>query len=228
MMSKNVILLAISTLIVNFCIAQTKSLSAFNSIHTSGNVQVTLVKSDENKVEYTITKGRESDLIIDVEGQNLNVKIKTFKSFINRSETKANVTIYYKNLSAIDCSAGSSVSSKETITSDAFAIETSSGSKCSVSIKSKDISASSSSGSSLNINGSSNNATFDASSGARISASEFQTTNATADASSGASIKLFASKKLTADASSGGSIQYKGKPESLNVDTSALGSISSF
>lgn len=208
--------------------AQSKSLSSFTSISTSGSVQVELVKGDSPRAEYSIVKGNAEDLFIEVKGQELTVKIKSKNSMWNRSETKAKVTVYYQTLSGIDCSAGSSLKADAEIVSSSMAIESSSGANCSVKVKSTDVNIDCSSGSKVSVSGSASAVNLDASSGARIDAVALVASDAVADVSSGASISLYASKKLNADASSGGSIKYKGNPEKTNIHSGVSGSVKSF
>jgi len=208
--------------------AQTKNLQPFTAISTSGSVQVELVKGSSPKAEYTILKGDADDLVIEVKGDELKVKIKSNSSFWKSSQTKAKVTVYYQNLSSIDCSAGSSLTSESELTSNAMDIETSNGASCRVIIKADDVQIDASSGATLSISGSCGTVNYDASSGASIHGESLLATNAMADVSSGANIKLHADKKLRADASSGGSIRYKGNPEKTDVHSSVSGSIKSY
>lgn len=208
--------------------AQTKSLAPFHTIKTATGIQVELVKGESPKAEYTILKGSAEDLFIEVENGELSVKYKSKNGKWNRTNTKAKVTIYYTSLSSIACSSGSSLSSEEAIVTDKMEIEASSGSKCNIKLESTNILVSCSSGSSITLEGSGGAAKYSASSGSKISASNFQVNSADANVSSGANVSLNASKNLKADASSGGSIKYRGKPENININSGMSGSISSF
>jgi len=228
-MSKHLVSIFFSMCLITFVNAQSKSLSEFSSISTSGSVQVELVKGSSPKAEYTIIKGNEDDLFIDVKNNELIVKIKSKNTMWNRSETKAKVTVYYSGtLKGIDCSAGSSLKSESEITTSEMEIEVSSGANCSIILKSDDVNVSASSGAKVSVNGTGTNVIYDASSGSKIDAVNFIASKADADVSSGASISLHATKKLKADASSGGSIKYKGNPESTNIDSGMSGSIRSY
>lgn len=57
-------------------IAQTRSISDFDAIKTSGNVNVKLVKADSPSIEYKMIAGNENDLITEVKNNTLTVKIK--------------------------------------------------------------------------------------------------------------------------------------------------------
>jgi Putative auto-transporter adhesin, head GIN domain len=224
----------ISRLFISFCmflavnglVAQSKNLPSFTSLSTGGNVQVTLIKSNTTKADYTILKGSESDLLIEVVGNELKVKT---KSKWNGSSTKAKVDVYYSTLSNVNCAAGSSVYSADVLNNDVMSINTSSGASCNLKVESETLDVKSSSGASIELSGNTQNVNYSASSGSSINAAMLKANIAEADVSSGANIKLYAIKKLKGDASSGGSIKYKGKPESVNLDSGRSGgSIKSF
>ncbi len=213
-------------LVVNVLVGQTINLPPFTSLSTGGNVQVTLIKSNTTKAEYTILKGSESDLLIEVVDNELKVKT---KSKWNGSSTKAKVDVYYSTLSSVNCAAGSSVYSADVLNKDALSINTSSGASCNLKVENETLAVKSSSGASIELSGNTQNVSYSASSGSSINAAMLKANIAEADVSSGANIKLYAIKKLKGDASSGGSIKYKGKPESVNLDSGRSGgSIKSF
>jgi hypothetical protein len=208
--------------------SQSKSLFEFTSVATSGNIQVDLKKGNVLKAEYKILAGREEDLYIEVTDGILEIKIKSQKNgMTNASETKAKVTVYYDEIYSLDCSAGSSITAENEIIADNMHIDSGSGAKCSVKLKSKTVTAKALSGSKINLSGTASNVRYVASSGGRITASELIAVAADADVSSGGDISLHAGKKLKADASSGGIIKYKGNPESTNFNSGMSGSIKS-
>jgi hypothetical protein len=213
-------------LVVSVLVGQTINLAPFTSLSTGGNVQVTLIKSNTTKADYTILKGSESDLLIEVAGNELKVKT---KSKWNGSSTKAKVDVYYSTLSSINCAAGSSVYSADVLNNNVMSINTSSGASCNLKVENETLAVKSSSGASMELSGNAQNVSYSASSGSSINAAMLKANIADADVSSGANIKLYAVKKLKGDASSGGSIKYKGKPESVNLDSGRSGgSIKSF
>jgi uncharacterized ferredoxin-like protein len=222
----------LSFLLVGFIsvlsIGQSKTLSAFTSIATSGSVSVELIKGSAPKAEYTILKGNEEDLFIEVKNGELSVKIKSKNKKWNNSGTKASVKIYYQSLTKIDCSAGSSISAYSEIDATSMEIEASSGSSCQIKINTKDLKVDASSGTSVTVSGTSKVAGYDASSGAKINAAANESEIVDADVSSGASISAHATKSITADASSGGSIKYKGNPERKNINAGMSGSVNTF
>jgi len=204
--------------------AQSKSVSNFSKLKTSGSVKVDLVHSSENKVDYKMISGSEDDLKIAVDGSTLVVKIKN-KLLRMGKEAKAKVTVYYTDLDEISTSAGSSVYSEEVINSTRLDLNASSGSSLKVRMDANRSDVDASSGATINVKGTCANGSFDASSGSSIHASNLECDTVDADASSGATIKVHANKSISADASSGGSIKYSGNPSSKDIDASISGSI---
>lgn len=204
---------------------QTRKVNNFSTLSTSGGVKVELIKSNEEKLEFTMQKGDASDLITEVKEGTLKIKIKKHWGFGN---ARASIKLYYKNLNAIHASAGSSINSKETINADKLILSCSSGASIQANVMSNHADIDASSGASISIYGSvKETAKIDASSGSNIQATDLIIKSITADVSSGANITCHPIEKLNADASSGGSISYKGSPSGLNVisDKSSGGSI---
>ena len=56
--------------------AQSRNVDSFNSIEISGSVSVELIQSNDERVEYKITKGDEKNLVIMNKGNSLIVKTK--------------------------------------------------------------------------------------------------------------------------------------------------------
>lgn len=207
--------------------AQSKTLGEFDRIAASGNVSVMLSKGSP-RAEYRILKGEESGLTIEVRGGELTVKTESNYKFWKKDHTKAEVTVYYDKLQGLDCSAGARITAEQSIVSDRFDLEASSGSECELSLETTGLNADASSGGKITLTGKSNEAVFDASSGAAIEAYDLVTVKSLADVSSGAKITIHVTKELKADASSGGSIRYKGNPTRTDLHSSVAGSIKSY
>ena len=89
-------------------IAQSKKVSSFNSVEISGSISAELIASDEERVEYEITKGDEKNLVIKTVKNNLIVK--TNNSWTSGEQTSARVKIYYKSIDDLEVSSGCTVS----------------------------------------------------------------------------------------------------------------------
>lgn len=202
-------------------------LDTFNSLKIAGPVNISLVKSEEYKAEFSMTKGRKEDLVIEVINSVLSVRIKAPEnSKWNRPVSSANVTIYYIDLHSITCSSGSKITANETIVANNFKINCSKNAICRLNITCKQLDISAQHGSTIYLNGETVDLSVNISSNAAFSSPQFVANNAAIDASSNASVSLTIVKKLDAKASSNAVIRYKGSPETKAISANSGGIIS--
>ena len=198
------------------------NLGEFLELSASGNVEVSLIPSSSNKVVYTMIKGNKEDLIIELKNKKLNISIANNK-FMGRSNAKAKVSLYFKELNNISTSAGSDVDSEGNFTSKNLTLSSSSGSNLKVDVTADIVSLSSSSGASMSLAGESTKSVMKVSSGASVSSQNFKTQELIASASSGGNISAEVSQSITATSSSGGSISYSGNPKVQKINKSTSG-----
>ncbi len=198
-----------------------RNLHDFAALTISGDIKAELIQSSVPKVEIKMIKGVESDLATEVASGELKVKIKN--NSWGRNGAKAEVKIYFVHLQEIDASAGSSVTTKETLRAENLTVEASSGASIRLNVEGAKMDVGASSGSSINLAGSCNRGKFDSSSGARINASACVIKNVEADASSGSNIEVWVSESIDADSSSGGRVKYKGEPKSKKLSSNMSG-----
>jgi hypothetical protein len=206
---------------------QSKKLEPFTAIRVAAGVKVELYPSDTHKADYTIHKGSEEDLVIEVNNDILTVKIQSKKGKYNRNNTSATVKVYAKEIRSVDCSSGSSLRSDNVWKSPEMRIEVSSGANCRIGIDTENARAESSSGASLTLYGNAGEISMEASSGAKIDGLSLTARSVNADVSSGAGISIHVTESIKADASSGGTIKYKGNPDKKNIHTGMSGVVKS-
>lgn len=212
-------------LISNTISGQSRTISNFSSIKVSTNVSVKLVHASSPKIEYKMIKGSEDDLITEVSGSQLIVKIQSKRSGWSSKKSQAKVIVYYTDLTDISVAAGASILSDGTIRCSSMDIDVSSGASADIEVTTSDVDAEASSGATLRIKGTTDKADFDASSGSSIKAVDLVADHVKVDASSGASVAVQANKTINADASSGASIKYTGEAENKNIDQGWSGQI---
>jgi len=205
--------------------AQTQVTEPFSKIKVSGNIKAELIPSASHKVEYTILEGDPSDLVIDVLGDQLEIRFKNVRFWEYFRHAKAKVKIYYTQLERLDCNAGSKIVAVDKICSKRLYVDVSSGASCDVVFDGEEIIVDASSGAEIRLQGVASSIAFDVSSGAELDAFELITQRASGDASSGAQAKVYCSESLDADASSGGEVKFRGKPASVNKQSSSGGSV---
>jgi hypothetical protein len=205
--------------------AQTKQVGPFSKVHVSGNLKVELIHSTTPKVEYTILEGDPDQFVVEVFGEELEIKFKNTRFWEYFTSTKAKVKVYYTSLSRIDCAAGSSLVSVGTIEASSMDVEVSSGAHCELSLHCQEARVDISSGAEVILSGKAKRFIFDASSGAELDGFDFPVMYASGDASSGAVVKVHCTDTLDADVSSGGTVRYRGNPCSVKKHTSSGGEV---
>jgi hypothetical protein len=158
-------------------------------------------------------------------GDQLEIRFKNARFWEYFRHAKAKVKIYYTQLERLDCNAGSKIVAVDKICSKRLYVDVSSGASCDLAFEGEEISVDGSSGAEVRLQGSASSITFDVSSGAELEAFDLKTQRAAGDASSGAQAKIYCIETLDADASSGGEVRFRGKPGTINKQSSSGGSI---
>lgn len=203
---------------------QTRDVGDFHAVKASTGLNVTLVKSNATKVEFTMKKGNAKDLITKVKEGVLYVKTKSGSGFWGNN-TEANVIVYFTNLDKVSVSSGCTLKSEDVIEADDMDIKVSSGATAKLEIDAKSVDVDVSSGATLKLKGEATKGKFEASSGSTLNASRLETEVAVAEANSGASVSLHVNDSIDAEAGSGGSISYTGNVKNKKIDSGWSGSI---
>ena len=218
-----------------------RSLSDFTTVSSSQSIRVTLKKGNEPKVEVSTT-GKLKDVITDVKGGDLKIKMAPNKIYRN---VEVDVIVYFQELDGLNASSSSRMMSEDLIeasnieisgTSSArmdlnvkasnIEVGGSSSARISLSAQAENIEAQVSSSCRFTLDGSAENFEAQVSSSGRIDASEFSCENADLAASSSGKLELNVQEKLIAKASSSGKITYGGKPSIVDVDSGSGGKVS--
>ena len=208
------------------CVSQqteTRSLSAFRSVKVSQAIDAYLKKGDKESVRVEVKDGKVSDVVTEVEGSSLRIKMRDGRGFWNRADVKVYVT--YVNMDKISASSASSVFSEGPIKTDRLEINVSSAANVEVTVYANSVSVDTSSAGEVILEGKSENLEIEASSAGDVDTYKLESEVAVARSSSGADIKLSVSKELKAHASSGADIRYRGNPAKTNTESSSGGSV---
>ncbi|MEM9547422.1 MAG: head GIN domain-containing protein [Bacteroidota bacterium] len=204
-------------------IGQSRNVDNFHAVSISSGITAKLVKSNSPKVEYTIKKGSDEDLITKVKNGVLYVKTKSKMGWGN--SVQVDVTVHYTNLDDIEVSSGCTVKSEGTITSNSLDIEVGSGSTAHFEIEADEVDADVSSGSTLKLKGKASKGDFEAASGSTLNADHLIIDDADVEASSGSSVFIHVNNRLDASAASGSAIYYTGDVKIKNIDAGWSGSV---
>ena len=206
----------------NVVIKDRKLNTNFTAIKVSSGLDLYITQGDENSLTVEADENLHDIILTEVE--NGRLRIYTKKGIWRAKARKIHVTV--KNLEELEASSGSDVYSENTILTNTFKVNVSSGADVKIKVNAESVNSTTSSGSDLKIMGTTENHTANASSGSSIDAYNLTSKNVTVNVNSGADINIFASENLNANANSGGDIDYRGNPKVLNKKSSSGGSIS--
>jgi hypothetical protein len=203
--------------------SETRTLSSFKGIKVSQAIDAYLKKGDKESARVEVTGGSPSDVVTEVEGSSLRIKMRDNRNFWSKVHVKVYVT--YVNLERISASSASSVFSDGVIKTDHIDIGASSAANVEVSLDANSVMIDTSSAGEVVVEGKSSKLEVEASSAGDVDAYKLECETVVAKVSSGGEAKLSVSKDLDAQASSGGDIRYRGNPARTNTHSSSGGSV---
>jgi hypothetical protein len=205
---------------------QNRPVDSFSAIKVSAGIDLYLEPGTREKVEVVGEQRDMDEIITEVKNGTLHVYRKGKFGFNFNFHNNVEVFVTATTLNGLDASSGSEVKSTGTFRGSECRISASSGSEVSLNLEYDKLMADSSSGSEIHLQGKTGKLSVSVSSGSEIKAYELTAGVVQADASSGGEACVNAVSELHANASSGGDINYKGKPQVLDVDKSSGGSVS--
>ena len=201
---------------------EVRNLKPFESIHAYKGINVVLEEGDTARVRVMIENGELSDVLTDVEGHTLKIRMQT-KIY---KDVAVTAVVTYKKLVEIVASTGAEVTGDETLTGDKIKLKCNTGSSIRLNVETNSIDLDASEGSNMTISGSTQILNTRASAGSNIEAGDLVSEDAYAKSSSGASILIHVNNTLEANATLGGSVVFSGKPENTDFKTSLGGNVS--
>lgn len=216
---KNLLLLIL--FIVQFSFAQiTKSLGDFNKVTAFDQMEVLLIESSENKIILNGNGSEEVELI----NKNGELKIRMPLTKL-LSGDNVSVTLYFKNIDAIEANEGSRISSQAVFKAIAFDIIAKEGSQIKLNLDVDKLTVRSSNGSNVNVSGKAKNQDAITNSGGELDAEDLITTQTTITANAGGEANIYATDFVDAKTRAGGNIKIYGKPKQINKKTVLGGTI---
>ncbi|TRW22169.1 DUF2807 domain-containing protein [Flavobacterium zepuense] len=217
---KKVILIAFLG-VSQFIAAQvTKNLGDFSTVRVFDKINVTLVKSTENKI---VLRGEGSN-DVEVVTKNNDLKIRMKLTKILQGEN-IDATVYYKSVDVVEASEGAYVGSSDTFKSTAFEVNAKEGSTIKLNFEVQKLKSKAASGGILELTGSADNHAATVTSGGILKAKSLETKQTTVGITAGGEADVYASDFVDAKTTAGGTIDVFGSPKQVNQKTSAGGKI---
>lgn len=232
-MKHSVVILVFSTLFTIQTVAQSNL--RFDEFEAFGPFEVTLIKSNNQRIEIDSNGMDETDIIVENRGDRLSVRIKNkrYLDALDDSDWDTDrirtifVKVYYSELEEVKAQAGAVVRSAQKLKTDDLLVSASMGARIDLEVEVDELEAESSMGSEVYLTGSATDAEISASMGAFVRAGMLKCENAEARANMGAEVQVYASKFFDASASFGGIVNYSGSAPRQNTSTMFGGIVNS-
>ncbi len=190
----------------------TKNVDDFSELKVFNKIQVSLVKSDENKVVISGIKRRDVNLI--QKNQLLKISM-SLDNIWDNNDTK--VVVYYKKLTKIDVNEGSQVESEEVIQSSSLDLRAQEGGIIRFPVEADFIYAKAVTGGLIELKGDAKEQEVAINSGGHYYGSTLVTQETQVKISAGGTAEVHAKKYMKANTNAGGTIRVYGKPRELDT-----------
>ena len=197
-----------------------RTLGDFTKVTSFDKLDVLLIKSTENRITIN---GNEAE---SVETVNKNGELKIRMPF---SQTMGgediSVTLYYKNIEAVEANEGSRISSSETFKTTIFDIIAKEGAEVKINLDVDKLNVKGTSGAIINVTGTAKNQDLLINSGSIFNAKSLETEQTTITVNAGGEAEIYATNLVDAKVRAGGNITIYGKPKQINQKVVAGGTI---
>lgn len=197
-----------------------RALGDFTKVTSFDKIDVLLIKSNENKI---IINGDEAER---VETINKNGELKIRMPFSKTMQgDDISVTLYYKNIEAVEANEGSRIASNETFKATIFEIIAKEGAEIKINLDVDKLNAKGTSGAIITLNGKAKTQDLLINSGAVFNAKSLETEQTTITVNAGGESEIYATNLVDAKVRAGGNITIYGKPKQINQKVIAGGTI---
>ena len=197
-----------------------KNVGDFTKVTSFDQIDVYLVKSNENKVVIDGKEANEVELV----NKSGELKIRMPLEKILGGD-HISVTVYFNNLSAVEANEGSRIACGDKIKATSFEIKAKEGSQIRLTLEVGKLNVRVANGSTINLEGSADNQDVLVNSGGIFEAKNFKTNQTVIALNAGGEADIYATDLVEAKVRAGGDITIYGKPKQINQTVIAGGSI---
>ncbi|RNC88140.1 MAG: DUF2807 domain-containing protein [Winogradskyella sp.] len=211
-MKKTILIL---TLVIGLTsIAQTpieKTVGEFKEVKAFDLINVTMIKSDENKVEIT-GRNRRNVEVINKNGK-LKIRMELEESY-DGNDTK--VKLYYTNVETIDANEGANINVEQTIDQFEIKLKAQEGGEITADVKASYTDVRAVTGGVVNLTGQSKNQDISIYTGGIFNGEEFKTENTEVSINAAGEAKINASEFVEVRVRAGGDVYIYGDPKEID------------
>lgn len=227
---KKIVLLITALVVSSFAMAQSKisgDIASFNVLNISGDIELTLVKSDANSFTAEISDESATDRFEwSVKNGELLFKLKQPINFNKKEKITAKITLNYKELSTI-IAASATILAQEAVVMPILDFSIDSKAVVAIEVDCKDLRVKATNATAT-FTGKSEYVTIKASGAASVNTVAMSVDIANVSTQTNAECYVTATKKLDLRAITNSNIFYKGVPEILNTSNATLGKVEGF
>jgi len=198
----------------------TKNVGDFNKVTSFDRIDVLLIPSDENKVQLD-GKGADEVEFVNKNGE-LKIRMPLTKLLAGDN---ISVTVYYKNLTAVEANEGSRIACGDKISSVVFDVIAKEGSEIKLILDVEKLNVRTANGSKVELEGTADIQDVLVNSGGIYEAEKLESKITTVSCNAGGEAAIFAINSVDAKVRAGGDITIFGKPKQINKKIIAGGTI---
>ena len=207
--------------------AEVRTLPAFTGIDVSGTISLYLAQGTSQGVAVSAGEAKyNSKIKTEVKNGILQISVDggMWNSF-NWSNKKLKAYVTVTDLSSLEVSGASYITTTGTIKSNALKLEISGASEIKADLQVNTLNVDISGASIAHLAGAAKDGNIEASGACKLSGYEMKLDKCRVSCSGASVVKVMVNNELNADASGGSAIYYKGTPTNKNLNTSAASSI---
>lgn len=197
-----------------------KNVGDFTKVTSFDQIDVYLVKSNENKVVIDGKEANEVELV----NKNGELKIRMPLEKLLGGD-HISVTVYFNNLTAVEANEGSRIACGDKIKATSFEIKAKEGSQIRLTLEVGKLNVRVANGSTINLEGKADNQDVLVNSGGIFEAKNFKTNQTVIAVNAGGEADVYATDLVEAKVRAGGDITIYGKPKQINQKVIAGGNI---
>jgi hypothetical protein len=221
---KNTLITLLFMIGCQLAVAQNKiirEVNQFDHVHVTEKIDVQLRESDTHKVTFTATGIDYDNIVTEVDGRELRVKLKPgiYKDY------KIDFIIEYVKLRTIEAGNGAKITGLNTLAGDEMTIKASGNAVVNASVKVNALKAQLSTSGRIEIDGEAEFQEVEANTYGKYHGFELKADDGFVKANTGAEAVVYVVDQFEGSASSKGTIKYRGSPNNVKSTTSLGGEI---
>lgn len=197
-----------------------KSLGDFTTVKIFDRISVTLISSNENKIEISGNRSQEVETV----NKNGDLKIRLPLTKLLKGE-ELTAKLYFKSIDGLEVSEGSSAVSEHTFKAVSFYISVKEGATVEIILNVDKVNIRANSGGIVNLSGAAKTQDIVVTSGGIVNAKDLKSTQATVSINAGGNVAVNASDLVDAKTRAGGTITVYGNPKQINKKATLGGTI---